>query len=159
MNCTPMNMPITKPTRATSALRSPPPRRMTIRSGQPRNARAPIITNAPSTKRVAGELPPFARNSPLTSAIMKEPSTRPIISGRTYCTFAAPCRLHAPAMSLRKQAMQKPMLAGLPSAVSSTAARPTSAPAMTTIQFTFFIFVISPINNNSSCQNSKIIMS
>ena len=68
------------------------------------------------------------------------PSTRPMISGRTYCTLAALCRPQAPAVSRRKQAMQKPMLAGLPIAVRMRAARPTATPARTTPQWIFFIF-------------------
>ena len=53
----PSRIPPVKPIRPTSALRSPPPRRSTMRSGQPRNASAPMTTNAPSTKRIAGEEP------------------------------------------------------------------------------------------------------
>ena len=127
-----------KPTRPTSALPSPPANRSTIRRGQPRKAKAPIITKPPSTNRSAGEEPALARNSRAT-AMIKAPSTRPTISGRTYCTLSAPCIPKAPVMSRRKQAMQKPMLAGLPKAVSSTAASPTAPPAKTTNQFTFFI--------------------
>ena len=97
------------------------------------------MTKAPSTKRVAGEEPALARNSLVATDMTKAPSTRPMISGRTYCTLAAPCIPTAPVMSRRKQAMQNPMLAGLPRWVSTTAARPTTAPAMTTIQLTFFM--------------------
>ena len=50
------------------------------------------------------------------------------------------------------QAIQKPMLAGLPSCVSTTAARPTTAPAMTTIQLTLFIGGDSP----SRCFSARI---
>ena len=39
------------------ALASPPARRSTMRSGQPRKASAPIMTNAPRTKRSAGAVP------------------------------------------------------------------------------------------------------
>ena len=135
----PMKMPRVKPTRPTTAFRSPPPIRRTIRRGQPRKASAPIMTKAPSTKRVAGEEPALARNSLVATDMMNAPSTRPMISGRTYCTLAAPCIPTAPVMSRRKQAMQNPMLAGLPRWVSTTAARPTTAPAMTTTQLTFFM--------------------
>ena len=141
-----MKMPSAKPIRATRAFRSPPPRRRTIRRGQPRNTSAPIITSAPSRKRVAGEEPPFALNSPFTRAMTMAPSTRPMISGRMYWTFAAPCRPRPPAMSRSKQAMQKPMFAGLPKALSAKAAMPTATPASTTNQFTFFIV---PSNNRS----------
>ena len=135
----PMKMPRVKPTRPTTAFRSPPPIRRTILRGQPRKASAPIMTKAPSTKRVAGEEPALARTSLVATDMMNAPNTRPMISGRTYCTLAAPCIPTAPVMSRRKQAMQKPMLAGLPRWVSTTAARPTTAPAMTTIQLTFFM--------------------
>ncbi len=37
-----------------------------------------------------------------------------MISGRMYCTTAARCSPTPPAMSRRKQAMQKPMFSGLP---------------------------------------------
>ena len=104
----------------------------------------PIITKKPSTKRVRGALPPLAENSPLNRAMPKLPSTRPMISGRIYCTAAARCRPRPPAVSRRKQAMQKPMFVGLPSAVKMSAARPTAAPAIMTPRCTFFIFSNSP---------------
>ena len=135
----PMKMPRVKPTRPTTAFRSPPPIRRTIRRGQPRKASAPIMTKAPSTKRVAGEEPALARNSLVATDMTNAPNTRPMISGRTYCTLAALCIPTAPEMSRRKQAIQNPMLAGLPRWVSTTAARPTTAPAMTTTQLTFFM--------------------
>ena len=137
-------MPTVNPSSAVKAFRSPPARRSTMRRGQPKNTRAPIITSAPSTKRTAGDEPALALNSFAATLITKAPSTRPMISGRTYCTGAALCSPHAPAISRRKQAMQKPMLAGFPKNVSSTAASPTAAPANTTNQFTFFM------NSNSS---------
>ena len=117
-----------KPIRAATAVRSPPPRRMTIRRGQPRNARAPIITKAPIRKRQAGEDPALARNSFAARAAAMAPSTMPMISGRTYWTAAALCSPAAPAMSRRKQAMQKPMFLGFPAAVRTRAAMPTAAP-------------------------------
>ena len=134
-----MRMPMAKPTRPTIAFRSPPPMRMTMRSGQPRNTSAPIITNTAMTKRVIGEEPPTGRNSLRTSESANAPSTRPMISGRMYCTMPVPVsavspavwNLSAPAMSRRKQAMQKPMFCGLPYAVSSTAAAPTIRPVST----------------------------
>ena len=140
----PSRIPPVKPIRPTSALRSPPPSRSTMRSGQPRNASAPMTTNAPSTKRIAGEEPARALNSLLATLMMNAPSTRPMISGRTYCTFAALCRPTAPEISRRKHAMQKPMFVGLPSAVKMSAARPTAAPAIMTPRCTFFIFSNSP---------------
>ena len=136
----PMRMPIKKPMRPTSAFKSPPPRRSTIRSGQPRKASAPMTTNPPMTKRSAGDEPARALNSLPATLMRNAPSTRPMISGRTYCTLAALCRPQAPAVSRRKQAMQKPILAGLPIAVRMRAARPTATPARTTPQWIFFIF-------------------
>ena len=111
-----------------------------MRSGQPRKTSAPIITNAPSTKRVAGEEPARGRNSRPMSDIANAPSTRPMISGRTYCTFAALCSPTAPAISRSKQAIQKPMLPGFPSAVSASAASPTATPAARTSRFSFFMW-------------------
>lgn len=118
-----------KPTSPATAVRSPPPSRMTIRRGQPRNTRAPIITNIPSTNRQAGEAPAFARNSLAARAAAAAPTTMPMISGRMYCTLAALWSPRAPAMSRRKQAMQKPMFLGLPEAVRIRAAMPTATPA------------------------------
>ena len=54
MKIVPRKIPAAKPARPTTAFRSPPARRSTMRSGQPRKASAPIMTNAPSTKRSAG---------------------------------------------------------------------------------------------------------
>ncbi len=70
---------------------------------------------------------------------MSAPRSRPMISGRRYCTLAALCSPRAPAMSRSKHAMQKPIFAGLPSAVSTNAARPVTIPARMTISFSFFI--------------------
>ena len=86
---TPTKIPQAKPARPRSALRSPPASLRIMRNGQPRNMRLPIITNIPSTKRVTGALPPRGENSFLTSAIRKLPKTRPMISGRMYCTASA----------------------------------------------------------------------
>ena len=69
-----------------------------------------------------GEEPPRGLNSFRRKAITVEPRTRPMISGRMYWTMPVPTsaskparwKFRAPAMSRRKQAMQKPMLAGLP---------------------------------------------
>ena len=60
-----------------------------LRSGQPRKASAPIMTKPPSTNRTAGAEPALARNSLVARDIANAPSTRPMISGRTYCTLAA----------------------------------------------------------------------
>ena len=140
MKIVPRKIPAAKPARPTTAFRSPPARRSTMRSGQPRKASAPIMTNAPSTKRSAGDEPALAFHSLEASAIRKLPSTRPMISGRTYWTLAAECRPTAPAMSRSKHAMQKPMLAGLPSAVSTSAAMPMTTPVRMTNRFSFFMF-------------------
>ena len=144
-------MPQTKPARPSSALRSPPARRRIMRNGQPRNIRQPTITNMPSTKRVTGALPPRAENSFLQSAIRKLPSTRPMISGRMYCTAAAECRPSPPAVSRRKHAMQKPMFFGLPNSTSSEAITPITRPAR--IMFLFSCF--SVIRSLLSCSIHK----
>ena len=78
-----------KPTSPATAVRSPPPSRSTIRRGQPKNISAPTMTKKPSTNRVTGEEPPWALNSLPATDIIKAPSTRPMISGRMYCTMAA----------------------------------------------------------------------
>ena len=132
-----MRMPTTKPTRATTAFRSPPAIRRAMRRGQPRKIRAPTITPKPRTKRVRGEEPPRGAKSFLMRAIRKAPHTRPMISGRTYCTMAAPCIPTPPAMSRMKQAMQKPMFLGLPSITSTTAITPTRPPPMSRFLFSF----------------------
>ena len=97
------------------------------------------MTIPPSKKRRAGAEPALALNSPPAKAMMVAPSTRPMISGRMYWTFAALWSPNAPEMSRRKQAIQKPMLPGLPSMVSTRAARPTTAPVQITSQLIFFI--------------------
>ena len=114
-----------------------------MRSGQPRNTSAPIMTNTAMTKRVIGEEPPTGRNSLRAAESANAPSTRPMISGRTYCTMPVPVsalspavwNFNAPAMSRRKQAMQKPMFFGLPNAVSRTAAAPTIRPVTMISQY------------------------
>ena len=131
-NSTPAPIPAAKPKSPATAVTSPPPRRITMRSGQPRKASAPTITIIPSTKRSAGAEPARARNSRPASAVSMAPSTSPTISGRRYCTFSALCRPSPPAMSRRKHAIQKPMLAGLPAAVRMSAARPTITPVPAT---------------------------
>ena len=121
-------MPAIKPKRPTTAFRSPPPIRIAIRRGQPRKTSAPTITPKPSTKRSMGEEPPRGAKSFFSRAMANAPSTRPMISGRMYCTTAALCRPTPPAISRIKQAIQKPMFAGLPKKVSATARIPTTAP-------------------------------
>ena len=66
-----------------------------------------------------------------------------MISGRTYCTFAALCSPTAPAISRSKQAIQKPMLPGFPSAVSASAASPTATPGGKDKPVLFFHVVFS----------------
>ena len=148
-----------KPTRPTRAFQSPPPIRMTIRSGQPRNISAPIITNTPRRKRIIGEEPPRPLNSFAATAAMSEPSRMPTISGRKYCTTSAPCRPRAPAVSRRKQAMQKPMLPGLPCAPKTSAAMPITSP-VTRISQLFLnqlLFTIFPSLFQKLCFNGFII--
>ena len=124
----PRKAPKIKPTRAVIPLRSPPANRSKALTGQPRNTRAPIIIRAPSKKRTRGAEPPLVRNSLKAKAAMKLPSTSPSISGRMYCTTSARCKPSAPVISLRKQAAQKPMLAGLPHLTSNEARTPKTSP-------------------------------
>ena len=49
---------------------------------------------------------PFTRFILGFFVMIKEPRTRPMISGRTYCTTAAEWSFRPPAVSRRKQAMQ-----------------------------------------------------
>ena len=90
------------------------------------------MTQKPSTNRVMGEEPPRTLNSLPARAMIMAPSTRPMISGRMYCTMAARCIPTPPAMSRRKQAIQKPIFTGLPRATSTTEAMPTTSPARIT---------------------------
>ena len=55
---------------------SPPPMRMTIRRGHPRNTSAPIITNTATIKRIMGDEPPLGLNSPRRKAMAVDPSTK-----------------------------------------------------------------------------------
>ena len=126
---TPARIPATNPIRPKMALKSPPARRRIIRNGQPRNIRQPIMTNIPITKRVTGAEPPLGLNSFIASARIQDPSTRPTISGRIYCTAAALWNPSAPVVSRRKQAMQNPMFAGFPKYTSATAMIPMMIPA------------------------------
>ena len=121
-------MPAANPASPTSALRSPPPRRSTILSGHPRKTRAPTMTMKPMMKRSTGLEPARGLKSPLMTLIANEPKTMPMISGRTYSTIGAVCRCIAPAISLMKHAMQKPILAGFPSATRITLMIPIAAP-------------------------------
>ena len=132
-------MPAAKPTRPTTAFKSPPAIRSSILNGQPKNIRQPIIAKKPSTKRVSGELPPFGENSPCRYAAPSAPSTRPLISGRIYCTALAACSPRPPAVSRKKQAIHRPMLAGLPKNTNIAAIRPITAPVATIVTCSFFI--------------------
>ena len=100
--------------RPTQAFRSPAAMRSTMRSGQPRKMRAPIIMMKPRTNRVMGEEPAVERYSRVARAIRNEPTTRPTISGRKYCTVSVVCSFMEPAMSRMKHAAHMAMLAGLP---------------------------------------------
>ena len=124
----PAATPITNPISPMSAFRSPAARRRTIRRGQPRNTSAPIETQAPIRKRITGDEPERGLNSPFITEMMNAPSTRPRISGLRYCTVAVLCSPRLPAISRRKQAMQNPMLPGLPRSTRTNAAAATSAP-------------------------------
>lgn len=64
LGCTPITMPMIKPSSPTKALTPPsPPQTDHHPEGAVKNTSAPIITNPPKTNRVAGEKPAFARNS------------------------------------------------------------------------------------------------
>ncbi len=114
--------------RPTHAFRSPPAMRSTIRSGQPRKMSAPIIMMKPRTKRVIGDDPAVERYSRVARAIRNEPTTRPTISGRKYCTVSVVCSFKDPAMSRMKHAAHIAMLPGLPKYASSAMPTPTTTP-------------------------------
>ena len=137
----PQPIPAIKPTSPTSALRSPPPRRMTILRGQPRKTRAPTIMKKPRMNRSSGELPALLLNSPLMTLTANAPRTMPMISGRMYCTVAALCRLREPAMSRMKHAMQNPMFPGLPKCIKTIATAPMMTPVMARFLFSFNDFI------------------
>ena len=88
---------------------------------------------------VTGAEPPLGRNSLVARERAHAPSTRPMISGRIYCTAAALWSPRAPEVSLRKHAMQKPMFTGLPKNTSIAAIRPMTTPAAAITVFSFFI--------------------
>ena len=85
----PVPTPSTKPINATHAFRSPADIRITIRSGQPRKIREPIIITIPRIKRIIGEDPAVERYSFVATEIINAPITRPMISGLAYCTTSA----------------------------------------------------------------------
>ena len=111
---TPAIIPAINPTKPKIAFKSPPAKRNIILKGQPKNIKQPIITKNANIKRVNGELPPLALNSFLATAIIKLPKIKPIISGRIYWTVAVECKPKPPAVSRKKQAIQKPIFIGLP---------------------------------------------
>ena len=88
-----------------------------------------------------GALPPLGENSLKATAMMVEPRMRPMISGLMYWTAAAESRPRAPAVSRMKQAMQKPMLPGLPKNTSAEAMTPIIAPPMMIVVFSFFVSI------------------
>ena len=138
----PTTMPQIKPTKPITAFKSPPPIRSIILSGQPKNINAPIITKKPKTKRTTGFEPLLAINSFFENAMTEAPKTIPIISGLRYCTTPALWSFKAPAVSLMKQAMHKPMLPGFPNFTSRTASKPTIIPVEAINTFSFFIFLL-----------------
>ncbi len=89
----PTNTPRIKPIKPTQALRSPAAMRKTMRKGHPKKTKAPTITVMPSKKRDIGAEPPRGLNSFLAIEKTKAPNTKPIISGRRYCTTPALCIL------------------------------------------------------------------
>ena len=102
------------------------------------------MTKNESTNLVIGDEPPRTLNSFPQTDIINAPRISPIISGRTYCTTGAVWSLRAPVVSLKKQAIQKPMLAGLPYLTRSTAAAPTTSPVMI-IRVLFSFFIVSSL--------------
>jgi len=88
-NNVPIQTPKTKPKSPIKALRSPAPSLSTMRRGQPRNTKAPIIMTNPNRNRNIGEEPPLVWNSPFMQEMMKAPSTKAGISGLTYWTAPA----------------------------------------------------------------------
>ena len=144
------------PRRPTIPFRSPPARRSTMRSGHPRNTRAPTIMKNPSTKRSTGLEPPRGRNSPFAIEMPMAPKTRPMISGRRYCTTGAECNLRAPAVSRTKHAMQNPMFLGFPKATNNTAMMPTTEPATSRFRLSFVISIATmmiPLYNTKYKEN------
>ena len=137
-------MPATNPTRPTTALRSPPARRRTIRKGQPKNIRQPIITKKPRKNRVTGEEPPRGENSPLAMESPIAPRISPMISGRIYCTASALCKPKPPAVSRIKQARQNPIFAGFPMSTSATEIIPMIPPAMAMLIRSALKFILPP---------------
>ena len=77
-------MPAANPINATHALRSPAAIRNTIRKGQPKKIKQPIMTIKPKAKRVKGEDPAVALNSLPIKAIRQAPTIMPTISGLRY---------------------------------------------------------------------------
>jgi hypothetical protein len=98
---------------------------------------APIIIKTPRANLSKVLEPPLDLNSLNLRAHKNAPSTSPIISGRRYWTTAARCNPSPPAISLRKQAMQKPILAGLPCKTRKTAIMPNNTPAVMIGYFSF----------------------
>ena len=140
----PPRIPQKNPIRPMIAFQSPPAILRIILSGQPRNMRAPTMTKNESTNLVIGDEPPRTLNSFPQTDIINAPRISPIISGRAYCTTGAVWSLRAPVVSLKKQAIQKPMLAGLPYLTRSTAAAPTTSPVMI-IRVLFSFFIVSSL--------------
>ena len=140
-NTTPIAIPMMNPTRPNTAFKSPAPKRKNIRSGHPKNINAPIITKKPNTKRVKGAEPPRGLNSFFMNAIANAPAISPMTSGRIYCTTAALCNFNEPAMSRKKQAIQKPIFPGFPNLTNTTAAIPINAPVNATMKCFFIPFL------------------
>ena len=151
-----MKIPITNPTSPVMALKSPPPRRITILKGQPKKARAPITTTIPKRNLVAGEDPAFGFHSFWMKESAKAPNTIPMISGRRYCTLAAWCKPIAPAKSRKKQAIQNPMLAGFPILVRINAARPVAKPASRILASVNLLFMFFSFDVNVCCENASL---
>ena len=125
----PRKMPRAKPKRPTKAFISPAASLMIILKGQPKKTKAQMAMPEPMRSLKRGEEPERLVHSLLKRETKKLPRMRPIISGLTYCTTPAECNFKPPAVSLIKQAMQKPMFAGLPSFSKTKAATAMTRPA------------------------------
>src|SRR5699024_3877522 len=133
----PINAPATKPTIPNIAFRSPPPSLKIILKGQPKNIKEPIITTIPNINLVKGDDPPLDSNSLFFNDSKNAPNTRPIISGLMYCTTSALCNPIPPAVSRKKQAIQKPMFPRFPKCTSRTDIIPTNPPPIIIPLFPF----------------------
>ena len=102
--------------------------------GQPRNTRAPIITNIPKHKPARRRGPAFARNSLAARAAAAAPTTMPMISGRMYCTLGGAVAAQGAGDVPQEAGDAEAHVLGLPEAVRIRAAMPTATPAPRSIR-------------------------